>query len=68
MRIFIIKEISNGWLLGGESYEESRWEKRELFLPTIEAVSEALINWKILGFLKAFAKARSKYGGKHGKE
>ncbi len=69
MNEFIIKEISNGWILQGPS-TTAKGESvgaigRELFLPTISAVADILTTWQLEGFLKATIRAREKYGGKN---
>ena len=66
MNEFVIKQISNGWILQGPS-TTAKGESvgiigRELFLPTISAVADILQTWQIEGFLKAAIRAKEKYG------
>jgi hypothetical protein len=71
MQEYSIKEISNGWILHGWIMEKSttminRFKEKELFLPTIFAVADILLTWQGKGYMKALARAKEKYGGKHG--
>ena len=66
MNGFIIKEISDGWVLQGPRHEESEGTagfQAELFLATIHAVADILETWQTLGFIKAAIRAKEKYGG-----
>lgn len=65
MHEFIIKQISNGWILQGPS-TTAKGETvgaigRELFLPTISAVADILEMWQIQGFTKAAMRAADVY-------
>lgn len=63
MEIFLIKQINNGWTMKGPRAKDA-CDARELFLPTLHAVSDILTTWHIEGFTKAAARAEKKYGGK----
>jgi len=64
MTRFIIKEISNGWILRGPRHKEdvgTTGLQAELFLATIHAVADILTTWQAQGFIKATARASEKY-------
>ena len=68
MNEFIIKEISNGYILQGPRHKEDLGTtgiQAELFLATIHAVADILVTWHVQGFLKAAARAGEKYGTKN---
>ena len=66
MTKFIIKEVSNGWILRGPRDKEEPGRiglQVELFLASIHAVADILTTWQSLGFAKAAARASEKYKG-----
>lgn len=68
MNEFIIRQISNGWVLQGPRHEEDLGTagiQAELFLATIHAVADILTTWQAMGFIKAAIRAEEKYGGKN---
>jgi len=64
MTKFIIREISNGWILEGPRDREDLGEgRKDIFLSTIHAVADILTTWQAQGFVKAAARANEKYKG-----
>jgi len=64
MTKFIIKEISNGWILRGPRNKEEPGRiglQEELFLASIHAVADILTTWQSMGFAKAAVRADEKY-------
>lgn len=67
MHEFIITQITNGWILQGPSDTPDMSIRREMFLPTINAVADILVTWQIEGYVKAGVRAAEKYkGGNNG--
>lgn len=67
MKEFIIRQISNGWVLQGPRHEENEGTtgfQAELFLATIHAVADILETWQTQGFVKAAVRAEEKYEGR----
>lgn len=65
MNEFIIKEISNGWILRGPREKDVfATLSVELFLPTIHAVADVLTTWQSPGFIKAASRAKDKWNFK----
>lgn len=65
MTEYVISEISNGWILCGPEKPAERiigGPEPEIYLKTIHAVADILTTWDALGFLKAAARAKEKYG------
>ena len=72
MNEFIIKKISNGWILQGPRHlvknaiachvcHEDSIVTEDIFLPNMHAVAGIIEMWEMAGFAKASALADEKY-------